>query len=445
MRIPGIKGFDQQSFEKYLKNTGWLMAARVGSLAIKFIINTFALSSYLGTKQFGILNYPTALMAFFLAIAALGLDGFVTRELLNDPEKKDTLLGTSFWMRLVAGFAIIPLVYVAYSIANHLKPLDTPFYYVFIVAFTAVIQAVNIIDSFFQANVQAKKIMYINVSGNIISAIVKLILILLKLPLIWFVYSLVFDAALIAAGYIISYLNSGNRIAKWKFESSTASYLLKHSWPLAFSAILVSLYMKIDQVMIPIYLKTSELGIYSTVANLSESWYFIPVAIVTSVFPAIMHAKRTDADRYKKRLQNMYDLMVVISMSIAIFMTFASKFIYHIAYARHPEFWSGSPVLAVHVWAGVFVFLGSASGQYLIAEGYTKMSMLRTGVGAIVNIVLNIFLLPRYGILGAAYATLAAYGIATFFIVFIPKTREQGLLMLKSLFLISLVQKIIKR
>ena len=421
------------------------MVARVGSLAIRFLINTFALSSYLGTRQFGILNYPVALVAFFLAIAALGLDGFVTRELLNDPGKKDTLLGTSFWMRLIAGFAIIPLVYVAYTLANHLNPLDTPFSYVFIVSFTAVIQSANIIDSFFQSKVQAKKIMYINVVGNVLSAIVKLCFILLKLPLIWFVYSLVFDAALIAAGYVISYLNSGNHISKWKFDPSTASYLIKHSWPLAFSAILVSLYMKIDQVMIPIYLKTSQLGIYSTVANLSESWYFIPVAIVTSVFPAIMHARNTDIVRYKKRLQNMYDLMVVISMSIAIFMTFASKFIYHLAYARHPEFWSGAPVLAVHVWAGVFVFLGSASGQYLIAEGYTKMSMLRTGVGAIVNIVLNIFLLPRYGILGAAYATLAAYGIATFFIVFIPKTREQGLLMLRSLFLISLFQKIIKR
>lgn len=445
MRIPGIPGFDQEALEKYFKNTGWLLSARVGSLAIKFLINTFALSSYLGTRQFGILNYPAALMAFFLAIAALGLDGFVTRELLNDPDKKNILLGTSFWMRLVAGFVIIPLVYLAYHIANHLKPLETPFYYVLIVSFTAVVQSVNIIDSFFQAKVQAKKIMYINVVGNVISAIIKLCFILLKLPLIWFVYSLVFDAALIAAGYIITYHNSGNSIYKWKFDPSVATLLIKHSWPLAFSAILVSLYMKIDQVMIPIYLKTSELGIYSTVANLSESWYFIPVAIVTSVFPAIMNARNTDILRYKKRLQNMYDLMVVISMSIAIFMTFASKFIYHVAYARHPEFWSGAPVLAVHVWAGIFVFLGSASGQYLIAEGYTKMSMLRTGVGALVNIVLNIFWLPAYGILGAAYATLAAYGIATFFIVFIPKTREQGLLMLRSLFLISLFQKILKR
>ncbi|MGH7237979.1 MAG: flippase, partial [Candidatus Saccharimonadales bacterium] len=358
MRFPNIPGFDQQAFEKYFKNTGWLMSARVGSLAIKFLINTFVLSAYLGSRQFGILNYPAALMAFPLALAALGLDGFVTRELLNHPDKKDTLLGTSFWMRLMAGFAAIPLVYLLYLIFNHIKPLETPWYYVFIVAFTAVIQSVNIIDSFFQSKVQAKKIMYINVSGNIISAIIKLLFIFLKLPLVWFVYSLVFDAAIIAAGYILSYRNSGNHISKWKFDAPVASYLIKYSWPLAFAAILTTLYMKIDQVMIPIYLKTSELGIYTTVANLSESWYFIPVAIVTSVFPAIMHARNTDRQRYKKRLQNMYDLMVIISMSIAICMTFASKFIYHLAYARHPEFWSGAPVLAVHVWAGIFVFLG---------------------------------------------------------------------------------------
>ncbi|HJP62281.1 MAG TPA: polysaccharide biosynthesis C-terminal domain-containing protein, partial [Mucilaginibacter sp.] len=122
-----------------------------------------------------------------------------------------------------------------------------------------------------------------------------------------------------------------------------------------------------------------------------------------------------------------------------------SGLIYHIAYHNHPAFWTGAPVLSVHVWAGIFVFLGSASGQYLIAEGYTRLSMLRTGVGAIVNIVLNIFWIPRYGIMGAAYATLIAYCVATFFIVLIPKTRRQGLMMLRSLFLFSLFQKLIKR
>lgn len=443
MRIPSIPGFDQQAFEKYFKNTGWLMLARVGGLAIKVIITNFALSNYLGPERFGILNYPMAIVTFFMAIATVGLDGFVTRELLNHPEKKNVLLGTSFWMRMIAGIATLPLVYVVYHIINNHKHLDTPFNYVLIVAFVSVIQSVNIIDSFFQSQVKGKYIMYVQVAGNVASAIIKLVFIILKLSLIWFVYSLLFDAVLIAAGYILIYRQTNNSLVNWKYDGKVAAYLFKHSWPLAFSAILVSLYMKIDQVMIPVYLKTTDLGIYSTVASLSESWYFIPVAIVASVFPAIMNAKKTDMARYRVRLQNMYDLMVIISLSIAIVMSFGSSIIYHIVYK--PEFWPGATVLAVHVWAGVFVFLGSASGQYLIAEGYTKLSMVRTGVGAIVNIILNIYFLPAYGILGAAYATLAAYFVATFFIVLIPKTREQGLLMFKSLFLISLFQKIIKR
>jgi O-antigen/teichoic acid export membrane protein len=443
MRIPSIPGFDQQAFEKYFKNTGWLMLARVGSLAIGILINNFALSNYLGTKNFGILNYPMAIVTFFMAIAALGLDGLVTRQLLNEPDKKDTILGTAFRLRLLAGFLTLPLVYMAYHIISQHKQIETPFTYVLIVAFTAVIQSVNIIDSFFQSKVQGKAIMLVQVTGNLLSAAIKFTFILLKLPLIWFVWSLLLDAVIIGLGYIITYTTYHNRLTQWKYSTTEAKHLLKLSWPLTFSALLVSIYMKIDQLMIDTYLNVKQLGIYSTVARLSESWYFIPVAIVTSVFPAIMHARNTDKERYYKRLQNMYDLMVAISLSIAIVMTFGSNLIYHLAYK--PEFWPGASVLSVHVWAGIFVFLGSASGQYLIAEGYFKLAMLRTGVGAVVNVVLNIFWIPAYGIIGAAYATLIAYAVATFFILFIPQTRVQGLQMLKSLLLISLFQKVIKR
>uniref|UniRef100_UPI00404A8925 MATE family efflux transporter n=1 Tax=Daejeonella sp. TaxID=2805397 RepID=UPI00404A8925 len=185
------------------------------------------------------------------------------------------------------------------------------------------------------------------------------------------------------------------------------------------------------------------LGVYSTVVNWSESWYFIPVAIVTSVFPAIMNARRDDPVRYQKRLRDLYDLMMVISLSIAVFMTFASPFIYKYFYAA--EFADGAKILSIHIWAGVFVFLGSASGQYLIAEGYTKYSLYRTGAGAVINVVLGFFWIPLYGLQGAAFATLIAYFSATFFILVFPETRKQGITMLKSLFLISLLQKVSKR
>jgi len=442
MKLPAIKGFDEEAFNKYLKNTGWLMLARVGSLVIKILVG-FAITNYLGKTQNGILNYPTAFTTFFVAAAALGLDGFTTRELLRTPENRDRLLGTAFWLKLAGGICIIPLIYFAYILWNTHKPIETPLIYIVIVGLTGITQAFYITDSYFQSKVQAKYVMRVQVFGNIISALIKLVFILLKLNVEWFVFALLLDTIILAIGYVYFYNIKVGIIFKWVFDSALAKYLVKHSWPLALSAVLVSIYMKIDQLMVENYLGTGALGIYSTVVALSESWYFIPVAIVTSVFPAIMNAKRDNPERYMKRLQNMYDIMVWISLSVALFMTFASPIIYHIVYT--PEFWDGAHVLTVHVWAGIFVFLGSASGQYLIAEGYTKLSMLRTGMGAIVNIVLNVLWIPKYGIMGAALATLIAYFTATFFILLIPKTRQQGIMMLKSLFLVTAFQKIFKR
>lgn len=443
MKLPHIKGFDQDALQKYLKNTGWLILARVGSLLIKVVVG-FAIANYLGKDQNGLLNYPQAFVAFFIAAAALGLDGFTTRELLKHPEKRDELLGTSLRLKLIGGLGAMPLIYLGYLInQSFFTPTQTPLSYILIIGLSGVSQAFYITDSYFQSTVQAKYVTFTQIFGNLVSALIKLTLILNHAELIWFVWAIFFDTVILAFGYLHFYQKKADRLSKWKYNKSLGKHLLANSWPLAFSAILVSLYMKIDQLMVDNYLGSGELGIYSTVVQLSESWYFIPVAIVTSVFPAIMNAKRDDPNRYQKRLQNMYDLMVWMSLSIAIVTTFVSPLAYRIIYKE--EFWSGAPVLSVHVWAGIFVFLGSASSQYLIAEGYTKISLIRTGVGAVVNIALNIYLIPKYGIMGAAIATLAAYFVATFFILIIPKTHQQGLMMLKSLFLVTLFQKIFKR
>src|SRR5690606_3024497 len=108
------------------------------------------------------------------------------------------------------------------------------------------------------------------------------------------------------------------------------------------------------------------------------------------------------------------------------------------------DYIGGAEILAIHIWAGIFVFLGTASGQYLIAEGYTKLALTRTAAGALVNIVLNLWWIPVFGIKGAAWASLIAYAVATFYIILIPKTRKQGIMMLKSIFRINLIRKLIK-
>ncbi|HTD98541.1 MAG TPA: flippase [Mucilaginibacter sp.] len=437
MRIPGIPGFDQEALEKYFKNTGMLFIGRIGSLLIKMIVG-ISVANYLGRGENGIISGGTVYIYFFSAIATLGLDQFIVKELHQFPENRDQILGTSFWMKVFAGFCCIPLIWLAY----HIYPAKgTPYGYVLIFSTIGIIQAFTVIDAYFQSQVQSKYIMQVQIVGNLLSAVIKLGLIYYKMPLVYFVYAYAFDFLLLSIGYYLTYQRKSRSILKWTYNSVLAKKLLAYSWPLIISGIMVALYMKIDQIMLQNMKGVRESGAYATVASLSEAWNFVPTVIVTSLFPAILNARRDDIDRYKKRMQHLYDLMVYLSVPVAIIITFASPLIYKL---YKPEYAYAAPVLSVHIWSGVFVFLGAASTQNLIAENYNKITFIRAGFGAIVNIVLNLVLIPHMGMMGAAIATLIAYASAVFLIVFISKVSEQGIMMLRSLFLFSLFKKIFK-
>jgi len=438
MRFPTIPGFDQQAFQKYFKNTGMMFVGRVGSLAIKMIVG-IAVANYLHRENNGILNGGTVYIYFFSAIATLGLDQYIVKELHEFPDNRDQILGTSFLMKLFAGLCCIPLIWAAYNIY---PAKGTPYHYVFIFSSIGIIQAFNVIDSYFQSQVQSKYIMQVQIIGNLISALIKLVLIYLKQPLIWFVYAYTIDFLLLSIGYYFTYQRKGRSVFNWSFNLVLSKKLLYYSWPLIISGIMVALYTRIDMLMLQNISGVKESGAYATVAQISEAWNFIPAVIVTTLFPAILNARRDDVERYKKRIQNLYDLMVYISLPVALIITFAAPLIYKFF---KPEYAYAAPTLSVHIWSGLFVFLGAASGQYLIAENLNKLTFVRTGFGAVVNIVLNLVLIPKMGMMGAAFATLIAYASSTMFIIFIPKVSSQGVMMLKSLFFISLLNKVLKK
>lgn len=441
MKLPYIKGFDPDALNKYFKNTGMLMFGRVGSLAIK-MATTIALANYLLSYNNGILTTSIAYVYLFASIAGLGLDQFIVKELHQSPEKRDEILGTAFRLKITAALICIPTIYLAWLVF----PLkDVAYQFILILSFIGVFQSFTVIDAYFQSEVKSKYIMQVQIIGNLVSAGIKLLLIFIQAPLIAFVYAFLADTVLLAVGYYFTYQRKGRSLFNWTYNNHLAKRLLSFSWPLIISGIMVSIYMKIDQIMLKEILGKrgiSESGAYATVVNFSEALNFVPVAIVSSLFPAILNAKRDDTDRYQKRLQNLYDLMVWLSLSFALFISFASPFIYKLF---KPEFATAAPVLTVHVWGSIFVFLGVASGQYLIAENLNKFTFVRTGFGALINIVLNLILIPKMGMMGTAIATVFAYFASAFLILLIPKARKQGIMMLKSLFLVTAFQKIFKR
>ncbi|WP_443945446.1 flippase [Pedobacter sp. AW1-32] len=439
MKFPTIKGFDEAAFEKYLKNTGWLMFGKILSMVIGFIVARF-----LGPISFGDLSFADALTAITAAVGTLGLDSFIIREIINEPQKRDEILGTSLWLRLAVNLLVIPVSIGIYLFLHHFsagdnKPLTL---IVALLSFASFFKSFNIIDSYFQSQVQSKYVVHVQNICVIVSAGIKILLVYLHADVIWFAWALVFDGLALAVGLLLMYHNKGLNLLNWKFKTERAKSLLKQSFPLILSAVMVSIYMKIDQVMLKSE-GSAAVGVYSAAAKISEAWYFIPVAIVTSVFPAIVHARKTDTERYIKRLQNLYDLLIAISLPVALFVSFTASFIIKILYGN--QFQGADQMLSIHIWSGIFTFLGVASSQYLLAEGYTKISFIRTALGAIVNILLNFWFIPLYGGIGASIATLIAQIISSFYLLFVAKTRQQGIMMLKSLFLISSYQKIFKR
>jgi O-antigen/teichoic acid export membrane protein len=440
MKIPALPGFEQEAFQKYVKNTGWLLVGKLLSLVVGFII-----ARYLGPYAFGDLSFADAFAALFAAVGTLGLDSFIIREIIQHPDKRDEILGTSLVMRLAANAVLIPLAILTYLAFRQLSTNETEVSLALLIALcssAALFKSFNIIDSYFQSQVASKYVVHVQNVCLLLTTGVKIALIYNHAPVLYFAGALVFDSAILAIGLLFIYKRKQVNLHTWTFNWARAKSLIQQSWPLILTAVMISIYMKIDQVMLK-SAGSKIVGIYSAAARISESWYFIPVAIVTSVFPAIIHARKTDIERYHKRLQNLYDLLVGISLPVAILVSIFANQIIHLLYGN--PYQGAGILLSIHIWSGIFVFLGSASSQFLLAEGFTLISFSRTAFGALVNVLLNLWLIPIYGALGASIATLIAYASATFFILAIPHTRAQGVSMLKSLFLISIIQKIVKK
>lgn len=420
-------------FLKYFKNTIWVLFEKILRITIGLFIGIWVVR-YLGPNDFGVFSYVSSIVYFFIVISNLGLDGIVVRELIKSTEKENEFIGTAFSLKLIAAIITIFVVGI-YLFSSSIFDYRTSIL-AFIIISAIVFQSFNVIDFYFQSKVLSKYVVYSHILCHLITSLIKIYLILLKAPLIAFGCVVFFEAFVTASGLVYFYYKTGNDFRKWKFDYVIAKYLLKNSWPFIFSGILIAIYMKIDQVMLNFMLGSEAVGIYAAAARLSEMWYFIPVTIASSLFPAIVNAKSISKELYESRLQHLYDLMVILSFTIAILFTFFSSTIVDLlfggAYAK------SAPILSVHIWSGVFVFIGVAGEKWLLNENYQIFFTTYTLVGSFMNIILNYLFISKYGIIGAAWATFIAQFIASYFCQwFFKKTRPNFYRMSKSLLFIN--------
>jgi len=236
--------------------------------------------------------------------------------------------------------------------------------------------------------------------------------------LLYFAYGILFDSVILMCGFLYFYRYKKHLISQWFFDKKLARSLLKDSWPLILSGLVISIYMKVDQIMIKEMISVEAVGQYAAAVRISEAWYFIPMVVASSLFPAIINAKKQSETLYYARLQKLYDLMVWMAIAIALPMTFLSDWVVNLLYGE--QYNQAGSVLMIHIWAGVFVGLAVVKGRWQVTENLTKLYFYGALVSSILNLILNFLLIPAYGIKGAAFATLlsqfsSAYLINYFF------------------------------
>ena len=426
----------QSNFRKYFANTSWLLGERILRMGVSLFVGIYV-ARYLGPERFGLLSYASSFVGIFAALATFGLDEVVVRELVKTPEQREKILGTSFLLKLVGTLLMWAAILVAIPFTENDFQTNI---LIIIIAFGVLFQAFNVIDLSFQADVKSKYVVHAQFVQLIISSIVKIILVFNEAPLIWFASVFFLDAIVLALGLVFTYLHNSNKIFSWKWSYETSKNLLHDSWPLIFAGIVVSVYMKIDQLMIKEMLGAKEVGLYAAAVKLSEAWYFIPMAIASSLYPAIINARVFQKEVYYQKIQNLFDLMVWIAVSIALPTTFLSTLVVEFLYGK--EYLGSSSVLIIHIWTAVFVFLGVASSKYLLAENFIKKTFYRTFIGALLNIIMNYYLIRIIGIEGAAISTLVSHFFAAYLYDFFDKDlRNMFIFKTKSLLFYRLYAK----
>jgi len=412
---------------KIVGNLGWLMVDRAIRMGMGLFVGVWV-ARYLGPDRFGSLNFAIAFVALFGTMTSLGLEGILVRELIDHPDDAHEVLGTSLALRSAGALAAVG---ASILILRLVQPGDRQaLLLVSILSLTLVFQAFDTIDSFFQSQVRSKITVWAKNGAFLIVAALRVWLIYVKAPLWAFAAAFSGEIALGAAGLVLGYRLSGGNFAAWRSRKKRAVQLLQQSWPIIFSGMAIMVYMRVDMVMLKMMQGDFAVGMYSAATRVSEVWYFIPMAVVSSVSPAIMKVK-DDPVLFQSRVTRLFSLMTLSACVIGSIVALASRAIIQALYSK--GFSAAAPVLAVHIWASVFVFLGVAQSPWDISKNLLKLSLYRTVVGAIINVGLNLYLIPRYSAMGAAIATVVSYAVSGVFAnAFSAKTRPIFFMQMRS-------------
>jgi polysaccharide transporter, PST family len=417
------------NIRKIIANMGWLIGERVLRVAVGFIVIAW-MARYLGTDGFGTLNYAIAIIAIVGNIAELGLSHFVVRDSVQQPSHRYEILGTAFFLRLISGITSFLLII---GIIFGLHP-DEPSIrmIVIIMSGSLLFQNFKVIDCWFRSQVKSKYTVLASNTAFVIMTLVRVILIQSQAPLIAFALAVLAEDIFSTINSIIAYQRNGQKIQQWRFSGERAKKLMQVSWPLIFSKLSVMVYLYVDQIMLGQLATPSAVGIYAVAVKLSENWAFLVLTMTRSVTPHIIEAKKISEEIYYQRIQKICNLSALMFYVVAINLTFFATPLIVLFFGK--SYASAGIVLSIHIWSSIWMFFGNIKEVWIATEELTGFALTASCIGALMNVLLNFWLIPMYQEIGAAIATVISYTFTDYVMCLLyPRARKFAWIMTKAL------------
>ena len=386
--------------KKVFANLFWAMTGKIVNMAGVLLVGILV-ARYLGPSQYGLMNYVISYVSLFTIISNFGLDNIEIRELSRTPERKEYILGTCFRIRMF--FSTFALILVILSLilfkANTFTSCMILLYSV-----TLYTGSFNIIRNYFTSIVKNEYVVKSEIARTIIGACIKVILLWIKAPLEYFIAATVFDTVLVASGYCFSFKKTVGKISELKYDKTIVPYYIKESFPLVLSGAAVIIYQRIDQVMIGNMIDNASVGYFATAGKFLDLVLFLPMVLTQTVTPLLVKAKERNKEEYDRKKQQFVNIVVWMAIILSVLVSFFAYWLIYFTYGD--KYLPAVPVLQIMAFKTVGMALSSSSGQIIIMERIHKWAFIRNLIGCLICIVLNILLIPQFGIIGSAWVTI---------------------------------------
>lgn len=400
-------------------NTAVLFIGKILSSLLSLFVAAL-LARHLGVEGYGKYNFVFSFLFFFQALAVPGIDSIVIRETNKNPSAKERYIANALFLKVALSIVSAILCWGMIFFAGYSPDIrflvllgSLQLFFGFNTIFTALFQS------------ELKTVYYVlpELFVNILFSAFTLLLIKFNLGIAYFVALYPLNALVMTIVYASVSRKRHDIRLRFRHDREMCTILIRESWPIFLMSILITINLRLDQILIFSMADPRSLGLYATAVKLVESLNIIVTVFATSAYPLFCAAFHHSEDMFTKLYSRSFKYMSMIILPIAVGTTLLSKKILILFFGH--EYGGAATALSILAWSAVFTFLGTVFYNTLLAAGNQRYNLLFTVFSTLANVLLNILLIPAFGIEGAAIASTISYGALTLPIqYFIRRTRR---------------------